>query len=66
MLCQYALPTNIYKILIFMCFKANVNIAYLPKENEEDYEKLKKDMPEIFDDNHYCILAELLTNDVSM
>jgi len=39
-------------------FKANVNIAYLPKENEEDYEKLKKDMPEIFDDNHYCILAE--------
>ena len=39
-------------------FKANVNIAYLPKENEEDYEKLKKDMPEIFDDNHCCILAE--------
>jgi endopeptidase La len=39
-------------------FKANVNIAYLPKENEEDYEKLKKDMPEIFDDNHHCILAE--------
>jgi endopeptidase La len=39
-------------------FKANVNVAYLPKENEEDYEKLKKDMPEIFDDNHYCILAE--------
>jgi endopeptidase La len=39
-------------------FKANVNVAYLPKENEEDYEKLKKDMPEIFDDNHCCILAE--------
>ena len=39
-------------------FKANVNVAYLPKEKEEDYEKLKKDMPEIFDDNHCCILAE--------
>jgi endopeptidase La len=39
-------------------FKANVNIAYLPKENEEDYEKVKKELPEIFNDNHCCILAE--------
>jgi hypothetical protein len=30
-------------------FNFYVYTAYLPKENEEDYEKLKKDMPEIFD-----------------
>ena len=39
-------------------FKANVNIAYLPKENEEDYDKLKKELPEIFDDNHSCKFIE--------
>ena len=39
-------------------FKANVNIAYLPKENEEDYDKLKKEMPEIFDDEHSCKFIE--------
>ena len=39
-------------------FKANVNIAYLPKENEEDYDKLKKEMPEIFDDEHCCKFVE--------
>ena len=35
-------------------FKANVNIVYLPKENEEDVDKLKKELPEIFDENHEC------------
>ena len=35
-------------------FKANVNIVYLPKENEDDVDKLKKELPEIFDDNHEC------------
>jgi len=35
-------------------FKANVNIVYLPKDNEEDVDKLKKELPEIFDDNHEC------------
>lgn len=35
-------------------FKANVNIVYLPKDNEEDVDKLKKELPEIFDDKHEC------------
>jgi len=35
-------------------FKANVNIVYLPKDNEEDLDKLKKELPEIFDNNHEC------------
>jgi endopeptidase La len=39
-------------------FKANVNVVYLPKENEEDVEKLKKELPEIFDDNHECKFIE--------
>jgi endopeptidase La len=39
-------------------FKANVNVIYLPKENEEDLEKLKKELPEIFDDNHKCKFVE--------
>lgn len=39
-------------------FKANVNIVYLPKENEEDVDKLKKELPEIFDNLHECKFIE--------
>jgi ATP-dependent Lon protease len=39
-------------------FKANVNTVYLPKENEEDVDKLKKELPEIFDDLHECKFIE--------
>ena len=47
--------TNIYKFQ-FLC-KYKVQGAYL---HEEDYEKVKKELHEIFNDNHhyYCILAE--------
>ena len=36
-------------------FKAGVKTVFLPSENKEDYEKVKKDLPEIFDDEHKCI-----------
>jgi endopeptidase La len=39
-------------------FKANVNTVYLPKENEEDVDKLKKELPEIFDNLHECKFIE--------
>lgn len=39
-------------------FKAKVKTVFLPLENKEDYEKLKKEMPEIFDDEHKCIFIE--------
>jgi endopeptidase La len=33
-------------------FKAKVNKVFLPSENKEDVEKVQKELPEIFDDNH--------------
>lgn len=35
-------------------FKAGVKTVFLPQENKEDLEKVKKELPEIFDDNHEC------------
>jgi len=43
-------------------FKANVNIVYLPKDNEEDVDKLKKELPEIFNDNHECKFIETVVD----
>jgi len=39
-------------------FKAGVKSIFLPKENKEDLEKIKKELPEIFDDNHQCFFIE--------
>jgi len=39
-------------------FKAGVKLIFLPIENKEDVEKLQKEMPEIFDDNHKCLFVE--------
>jgi len=36
-------------------FKAGVKTVFLPYENKEDLEKVQKDLPEIFDDEHKCI-----------
>jgi endopeptidase La len=39
-------------------FKAGVKKIFLPLENKEDYEKLQKEMSEIFDSNHSCEFIE--------
>lgn len=39
-------------------FKAGVKKIFLPLENKEDYEKLQKEMSEIFDINHTCEFVE--------
>lgn len=35
-------------------FKAGVKKIFLPKDNKDDYDKLFKEMNEIFDENHTC------------
>ncbi len=39
-------------------FKAGVKKIFLPIENKEDYDKLYKEMSEIFDENHTCEFVE--------
>jgi endopeptidase La len=39
-------------------FKAGVKTVFLPQENKEDLEKVKKELPEIFDDEHKCFFIE--------
>lgn len=39
-------------------FKAGVKKIFLPKDNKDDYEKLFKEMNEIFDENHTCHFVE--------
>ena len=39
-------------------FKAGVKTVFLPLKNKEDLEKVKKELPEIFDDSHQCLFIE--------
>lgn len=39
-------------------FKAGVKTVFLPQENKEDLEKVKKELPEIFDNTHQCFFIE--------
>ena len=39
-------------------FKAGVKKIFLPISNKEDVEKTKKELPEIFDDDHECFFME--------
>jgi len=39
-------------------FKAGVKTVFLPQENKEDLEKVKKELPEIFVDNHKCLFID--------
>lgn len=39
-------------------FKAGVKMVFLPNENKEDIDKVKKELPEIFDSNHTCLFIE--------
>ncbi len=39
-------------------FKAGVKTVFLPYENKEDYEKVKNELPEIFDEDHKCLFIE--------
>lgn len=39
-------------------FKAGVKTVFLPQENKEDIDKVKKELPEIFDDTHKCLFVE--------
>ena len=39
-------------------FKAGVKKIFLPKDNKDDYEKLYKEMSELFDDEHTCDFVE--------
>ena len=39
-------------------FKAGVKTIFLPIENKDDIEKVKKELPEIFDDEHKCLFIE--------
>jgi endopeptidase La len=39
-------------------FKAGVKTVFLPVENNDDIEKVKKELPEIFDDDHKCLFIE--------
>lgn len=39
-------------------FKAGVKTIFLPKENKEDLEKVKKELPEIFDDSRQFFFVE--------
>ena len=38
-------------------FKAGVKKVFLPFENKEDLEKVKKELPEIFDDTRECFFV---------
>ena len=39
-------------------FKAGVKTVFLPLENKEDIDKVKEDLPEIFDNEHKCLFVE--------
>jgi endopeptidase La len=39
-------------------FKAGVKTIFLPMENKDDIDKLKKELAEIFDDDHQCLFIE--------
>jgi endopeptidase La len=39
-------------------FKAGVKTVFLPIENKDDIEKVKKELPEIFDEQHVCLFVE--------
>ncbi len=39
-------------------FKAGVKTVFLPQENKEDLEKVKKELPEIFDTTHQCFFID--------
>lgn len=39
-------------------FKAGVKTVFLPIENKDDIEKVKKELPEIFDEQHICLFVE--------
>lgn len=39
-------------------FKAGVKTVFLPTENTDDVEKVRKDLPEIFDDAHTCLFID--------
>jgi ATP-dependent Lon protease len=39
-------------------FKAGVKTVFLPVENKEDIDKVKKELPEIFDEHHVCLFIE--------
>ena len=39
-------------------FKAGVKTIYLPSENKDDIEKIKKESPEIFDHEHSCLFID--------
>jgi len=39
-------------------FKAGVKTIFLPSENKDDIEKVKKELPEIFDDEHKCLFID--------
>ena len=39
-------------------FKAGVKTVFLPQENKEDIDKVKKELPEIFDDSHQCLFVD--------
>jgi endopeptidase La len=39
-------------------FKAGVKIVFLPAENKDDVDKVKKELPEIFDDINKCLFIE--------
>jgi endopeptidase La len=39
-------------------FKAGVKTVFLPQENKEDVDKVKKELPEIFDETHQCLFIE--------
>ena len=39
-------------------FKAGVKTIFLPNENKDDIDKIKKELPEIFDDQHVCLFID--------
>ena len=39
-------------------FKAGVKTIFLPSENKEDVDKVKKELPEIFDSEHVCLFVD--------
>ena len=39
-------------------FKAGVKTIFLPNENKDDVDKIKKELPEIFNDSHQCLFIE--------
>lgn len=46
------------KFKIQGAFKAKVKTIFLPLDNKDDVEKVKKELPEIFDDEHQCFFIE--------